>query len=465
MTSRKNKTVAHLIPVQEFASEAARRWLSSSLMLLLSFFLVLSVSSARAEIDIKEVTSPGGIKAWLVEDHSIPFMALELRFRGGTSLDAPGKRGAVYLMSGLLEEGAGDLRAQEYARTLEQLAADFSYDANKDALSISARVLSENRGEALELLRKTLLEPRFDQDALDRVRAQVLVGLRSDEKDPNALAGQAFAEMTFGDHPYGTDGKGTLESVTELTARDMFAAHEAVLARDRLYVSAVGDITPEALGLILDELLGALPATGAPMPDAVAPEITGGITVVDFDTPQSVVLFGQVGIDRHDPDFFPAFVLNQIMGGGSFESRLMTEVREKRGLTYGAYAYLVPRDLAATYVGSFASANEKMADAIEVVNSEWRKMAASGVTANELADAKTYLTGAYPLRFNGNRQIASILVSMQMDNLPLDYVLTRNAKIEAVTLEEANRVAGELYKPDGLRFVVVGQPAGIETTD
>ncbi|NIZ15368.1 pitrilysin family protein [Phaeobacter sp. HF9A] len=427
--------------------------------------LLLAAQMARAEIDIQEVTSPGGINAWLVEDHSIPFTALELRFRGGTSLDAPGKRGGIYLMAGLLEEGSGDMRAQDYARALEALAADFSYDADKDTVSISARFLSENRDEAAELLRQTLLEPRFDQDALDRVRAQVLVGLKSDETDPNAIAGKKFAALAFGDHPYGSSGKGTVASVSALTRQDMFAAHEAVFARDRLYVSAVGDISPEELGTLLDDLLGDLPAEGAPMPGPAEVLLKGGVTVVPFATPQSVALFGQKGIDRHDPDFFAAYVLNQILGGGSFETRLMREVRTKRGLTYGVYSYLVPRDLAATYMGSLASANEKMAEAVGVVRDQWVATATDGVTPEELSDAKTYLTGAYPLRFNGNGQIASILVAMQMDDLPPDYVLTRNAKVEAVTLEDVNRVAGELLDPEGLRFVVVGEPKGLKSSN
>lgn len=420
---------------------------------------------ARAEIKIQEVVSPGGITAWLVEDHSIPFSALELRFRGGTSLDAPGKRGGVYLMTGLLEEGSGDLRAQDYARALESLAADFSYDAGKDSVSISARFLTENRDDAIALLRQTLFEPRFDQDALDRVRAQVLAGLRSDAKNPNNIAGLAFARMAYGDHPYGSDGKGTLETVAGLSRQDIFDAYEAVFARDRLYVSAVGDITTEELGALLDDLLGALPDKGAPIPGPAKVTIEGGVTVVDFDTPQSVALFAQKGIEREHPDFFTAYVMNQILGGGSFETRLMTEVREKRGLTYGVYSYLVPRDLAAVYMGSVASANGKMAEAVEVIRNEWRRMAEEGVTAKELKDAQTYLTGAYPLRFDGNGRIASILAGMQMDDLPISYVETRNDRINAVTLEDVKRFAAEFLDQDGLHFTIAGRPEGLETTN
>ncbi len=417
---------------------------------------------AWAEIKIKEVTSPGGITAWLVQDHSIPFTALELRFRGGTSLDDPDKRGAVYLMSGLIEEGAGDMDARTYARELESLAASFSYRATDDTVSISARFLTENRDEVIDLLQTTIHEPRFDEDAIDRVRAQVISGLKSDQTDPSDIAGRSFAEMAYGDHPYASDGKGTIESVSSLTRDDIVAAYDNVFAKDRLYVGAVGDITAEELGVLLDELLLDLPATGKPIPDKAKVTIDGGVSVVDFNTPQSVALFGQSGIDRDDPDFFAAYILNHILGGGGFESRLMQEVREKRGLTYGVATYLVPKDLASVYLGSVSSANDRIAEAVEVIRQEWARAAAEGVTQKELDDAKTYLTGAYPLRFDGNGQIAGIMVGMQMEDLPIDYIATRNDKVNAVTLEDVNRVASELLNPEGLHFTIVGKPEGVD---
>ncbi len=428
-------------------------------VLAAAFACVLALP-AWAGVQIREVTSPGGITAWLVEDHSIPFMALELRFRGGTSLDAPGKRGATYLMTGLLEEGAGDLDARAYARALESLAASVDYDASDDDVSVSARFLTENRDEAAALLRKALAEPRFDEDAIERVRQQVLSGLRSDLADPNDIASAAFSAMAYGDHPYATDGKGTLDSVAALTRDDLVAAHRGALARDRMFVGAVGDITAEELGALLDKLLGDLPETGAPIPGPADVVIEGGVTVVPFDTPQSVAMFGQVGYPRDHPDFFPAFVLNHILGGGGFESRLMTEVREKRGLTYGVYSYLLPKDLAAVYMGSVASASDRIAEAVEVIRAEWARMASDGVTPAELDAAKTFLTGEYPLRFDGHGRIASIMTAMQMQDLGINYIATRNDKVEAVTLDDVARVAADLMKPDNLHFVIVGQPAG-----
>ncbi len=431
---------------------------------VLAALLVFAALPARAGVEIKEVTTPGGVEAWLVEDHSIPFVALELRFRGGASLDAPGKRGAVNLMTGLLEEGAGELDARAFAREVEALAASFSYRAQADSISISARFLSENRDQALTLLRETLVNPRFDQDAIDRVRDQVISGIQSDEKDPEEIAGRSFQSLVFGDHPYGSSLNGTQDTVTALTRDDLLEAHAATLARDRLYVSAVGDITEEELAVILDTLLGDLPETGAPLPGDAELNLPGGTKVVDFATPQSIATFAQPGIDRDHPDFFAAFVLNHILGGGGFESRLMHEVREKRGLTYGVYSFILNRDGADVWMGRVASANDRVAEAVEVIGAEWERIRTEGVTEQELDDAKTYLTGAYPLRFDGNGTIANIMVGMQMDGLGTDYISTRNDKVNAVTLEDVKRVAQDFLDPARLTFVVVGQPENLTDT-
>ncbi len=426
---------------------------------------VLLTLPARAAVDIQEVTSPGGITAWLVEEPSIPFTALELRFRGGTSLDRDGKRGAVNLMTGLLEEGSADLDSRGFAVARDNLAASFDFDSYDDAVSVSARFLSENREEALALLRKALIEPRFDQTAMDRVRAQVLASIRSDLKDPDEIASDAFNAIIYGDHPYGSNEAGTVETVSALTRDDIVQAHQDTMALDNLYVSAVGDITAAELGALLDDLLGALPAEAAPMPPRLDITTEADITIVPFETPQSVAVFGHRGIDQDHPDFFAAFILNNIFGASGFESRLMDEVREKRGLTYGIYTFLMSKDLAETMVGRLASANGRIAEAVDVIQSEWARMQTEGVTAEELADAKTYLTGAYPLRFDGNGRIANILVGMQMTGLPIDYAETRNDRINAVSLEEINRVASELMQPDALQFVIVGQPEGLSSTN
>ena len=425
----------------------------------------LWASVAVAEIDIQEFTSPGGIEAWLVEAHEIPMVALEIRLRGGANLDLPGKRGATNLMVALLEEGSGEMDAQAFQTEREALAASFGFDVYDDAFSLSAQFLTETQDEAMALLRQALVDPRFDQDAVDRVRAQVIAGIRSDEKDPNEIAGMAFDAAAYGDHPYASSYSGTIDSVEALTREDMFDAHARVLTRADVYVGAVGDITAEELGLLIDKLLADLPADGPDLPERVEFGLSGGISLVDYDTPQSVALFGHSGIERDSDDFFAAYVLNEILGGAGRQSRLMEEVREKRGLTYGVYSYLVPKDYSEAYLGSVASTNENIAEAIEVIRAEWERLATEGVGADELAEMKTYLTGAYPLRFDGNGRIANIMVGMQMAGLPVDYIATRNDQLNAVTLEDVNRVASELLQPENLHFVVVGQPVGLEATN
>jgi zinc protease len=305
-----------------------------------------------------------------------------------------------------------------------------------------------------------VVEPRFDQESIDRVREQVLTGIRSDAKDPDRIASLTFDALAFGDHPYGSSMDGTEESVMGLTRDDIVAAHKGALALDRVYVSAVGDITAEELGPMLDDLLGDLPSTGAAFAPPVSYQLEGGQTIVDFATPQSVAIFGHEGIERDDPDFFAAFVLNTIMGAGGFDSRLMEEVREKRGLTYGIGTYLIDMEQAQLYLGSVASANDRVMQAIDVVRAEWARMATEGPTEQELEAAQAYLTGAYPLRFDGNAAIANILVGMQMDDLGIDYIAGRNDKVNAVTLEDVRRVAARLMRPEDLHFVIVGQPGG-----
>jgi len=427
----------------------------------LTLVACLSALTARAAVDIVEVTSPGGIRAWLVEEHDLPFTALEIRFRGGAALDAPGKRGAVNMMTGLLEEGAGAMNAMQFAEKREDLAARYYFEAGNDLVRISARFLTEDRDEAVELLRLALTEPRFDDDAIERVRGQALSVIRSNNRDPARIAGLTFNAAAFGDHPYGSSHYGTAESVSALTREDLVDARARALALDRIYVGAAGEITPEELGLLLDRLLGGLPEEGASMPERVRFGHDGGLQVVPFDTPQSVAVFGHEGVGRNDPDFFPAFVMNRILGGNGLSSRLTMEVRVKRGLTYGISSFLLPMELSNLHMGQVASSNDTIAEAIELIRLLWRDMAEGGVSEEELRNAKTYLTGAYPLRFDGNGRIAAILAAMQSQGLGVDYIATRNDKVNAVTQEDIARVARRLLDPEGLLFVVVGQPEGL----
>ncbi|MDP5306708.1 M16 family metallopeptidase [Paracoccus spongiarum] len=427
-------------------------------------FLILTLTALPAQaIDIRQVTSPGGVDAWLVEDHSIPFVAISLDFKGGASLDAPGKRGAINLMTGLLEEGAGKRDATQFAQELEMLGASLGFDVGDDALSVRMRALTENRDQVADLLALALGQPRFDDSAVERVRAQVQAMIRSEATDPQAIAAKEMARQLWGDHPYGSSVNGTAETVAALTRKDLVAAKNRVLARDRVVVGAAGDITAEELGLLVDRILSGLPAEGtAPLPDPATIAAGGGLSVVDWDSPQTVISFAGPGLPQDDPDFFAAYVANHILGGGGFSSRLMEEIREKRGLTYGVYTGLATGLYGQSWQGGLAASNGNVAEAVDLIRQEWDRMAREGATEQELADAKTYLTGEYPLRFDGNAKIASILSGMQIAGFPADYVNRRNDLVAAVTLEDLRRVAARLLDADALRFVLVGRPEGVE---
>lgn len=428
----------------------------------ISLSLSLLLALPAQAIDIQQVTSPQGIKAWLVEDHSIPFVAIEIAFRGGASVDAPGKRGAIHLMTALLEEGAGDRDAVEFAEAMETLAASAAFDVSDDAVMVGFRTLTENRDEAADLLADALARPRFDMDAVERVRAQALSVIRSQENDPGSIAATEMARRMWGDHPYGSPLTGSTESVSALTREDLVAAHARVIARDRVIVSAAGDIDAAALGLLVDRILGGLPAQAtAPLPTPPELQLTGATTVIDWDSPQTVVRFAQQGLPIDDPDYFAAVVLNHILGGGGFSSRLMDEIREKRGLTYGVGTSLSNQVLADSWGGGMATANDRTAEAVALLRETWARLR-DGVSEQELTDAKTYLTGEYPLRFDGNRRISGILAGMQLMGMTPDYINTRNDRVEAVTAADVRRVAQRMLDPDALEFVLVGRPEGMD---
>lgn len=425
-------------------------------------FIALASLPAKAATDIVEVTSPGGITAWLVEEHAIPMLAIELNFRGGAVLDPVGQEGVTTLMMGLLEEGAGEYDASAFLQATETLAARFRFNTGQDSVNVSAQMLTENRTESLALLRVALTQPRFDAVDVERVRRQMLSGLDSDATDPDAIAFEAFRNAAYGQHPYVRNTDGTRESVTALDQAALRDAHARALSRDNVVIGVVGDITAEELGPLLDELLGDLPlqpAFSVPRADVL---LTAAINVIDFPTPQAVALFGHQGLSRDDPDYLTAFVVNHIFGGRVVTSRLNQALREERGLTYGVGTSLSPMDYAALITGRFSSTSDSMPDAIAVLRDEWARIA-DGVTEDELNVAKTYLTGNYPLQFDSNGEIARAITGFQIAGLPRDYIETRNENVMALTLDEVNRVAKRLFDPSRLNIIVVGQPVGLES--
>ena len=423
---------------------------------------VFGASTAWAAIEIHKVASKSGVVAWLVEDRSNPIVSVSFGFRAGGSLDPAGKEGLAELTSVLLDEGAGGMNALAFQKKLENLSIRLEFEVGRDQFRGTLRTLSRHRAAAFRMIGLALTEPRFDTDAVERMRGNLLASYRRNTQRPNYLARRAFWSSAYPDHPYGRPVSGTEKSLGAIDRADLKRFVADNFARDNLFIGVVGDVTPAQLAVLLDTAFGGLPTQQKlrPVP-SVAPNLPGGIVVKKFDTPQSVVMFGQPGLPRRHPDYYAAYILNHIIGGGGFTSRLYREIREKRGLAYSVYSYLWPMQRSALFLGAVATRNARVAESVRIVREEWARIAGQGPTAEELAAAKKYLTGSYPLRFSSSSQIADMLVGLQFESLEPDYFAKRNGYIEKVSLADVLRVARELLKPERLTFVVVGKPAGL----
>jgi zinc protease len=438
---------------------------SRALIALLACAAVSVAAPAAGATSIERIVSPGGIEAWLVSDRTLPLVAVEFAFVGGADQDPLDKPGIANMATSLLDEGAGSLDANAFHDWLERKAIELSFRTGRDYLRGSLRTLSENRDDAFDALRLSLSEPRFDPAAVERERAAIMSRLRRETLNPNDMANRTWWATAFPEHPYGLPVNGTLESVPNITIDDLKSYTRRSLARDNLKIAVVGDIDAETAGKLIDRAFGALPAKADLTPVApVVPQGLGRRIVVPLDVPQAVVEFGGPGIARSDPDFMAAYIVNHILGGGAFSSRLYLEVREKRGLAYGISASLIWLNRAALLLGHTATRADATAQTIEIVEHEIRRLAEEGPTEEELSKAKTFLKGSFALGLDTSNRIASQLVQIQTDNLGIDYIERRAGLIDAVTLADAKRVAKRLLD-GGMLVMVVGRPEGVTSSE
>lgn len=428
-----------------------------SLFCLLASVLFATLP-ARA-MNIEQVTSPGGIKAWLVRDKTIPLIAMDFAFRGGAAEEDPRHAGVTNFLTALMDEGAGKMTARDFQNALKENAIRMSFSAGRDRVLGSLQTLSKNKKKAFELLSLALHKPRFDEDAVERIRDQLITSLKFESQNPSKIASKKWMQKAFKAHPYARSVNGSSQTVQTIKRADLIARAKSLFVKNRLVISLVGDIGKEELGILLDTSFGDLPKKKAPrLVKNVTLDPVGSLDVIKLKIPQSIVQFGLNGIPRDDKDFIPAYVMNYILGGGGFSSRLTEEIREKRGLTYSVYSYLLPFKNASLFIGGASTKNENVHETIKIIRQELKRLADEGVTQEELKNAKTYLTGSYALRFDTSSKIAGQLLGIQWANLGIDYPEKRNAKIRAVTREYIHRVAKRILKTDQLKFTIIGQP-------
>jgi zinc protease len=408
--------------------------------------------------DVQVVTSPGGITAWLVSESFVPIIAMEWTWRGGAAVEPADKRGVGWLLAYMMNEGAGDMDTSAYGARMDDLNLKFACGSWMDWTNCGMTTLKATANESFDMVRQAFSDLRLDDEPFERAKRELIVGLESDETSPKTVASKAMNDALIPGHPYARNAtEGTVKTITKADARQLMSQ---LMTKDKLLVVVVGDITPEELKPKLDEVFGSLPATSTlpVLTDAVAQPAPVAPIIKELPQPQTLIAFSGPSMRREDPDFYAAYVLNYILGGGGFSSRLTDDIRERRGLTYGIGTGLSIQPHFWRWTGSSSTMNDKANEVVGLIRDNIARLGQEGPTQQELADAKAYITGAFPLAFDSNTKIAVNLLGFRQDGLPVDYVERRNAYFESVTLEDVKRVATTHMKPENFTFVMVGKP-------
>ncbi len=433
------------------------------IILTLLYLTLTTATTSALAIEIKEIKSKSGIIAWLVEDHSNPIITISFSFRGGAATDPTGKEGLANLTSILMDEGAGDLNSSAFQKILNDETISISFNASKDGFHGRLKTLIRSKTIAFELLQLALTRPRFDTEAFERIRSQLIIKLKNDLKNPKVIAGQKLFSIIFPGHPYGRPTSGYISSIKNIEREDLENFVSQRLSLSNLKIGVVGAIHPKELELVLDKTFGDLPksATSWEAP-SIQPHLNRNSIFINQPYPQSALLFALGGVQRSSPNFYPTFILNHIFGGGVFTSRLYQEIREKRGLVYSIGSFLSPYESSSITLISAGTKIDNVERVIDVIEAELVKISTHGITREELIDAKLYLTGSFPLKFSSSNQIASMLVALQMEKLGITYLKKRNPLINAVSLADVNKMASKLFKKNNLVKVIVGTSKKIQ---
>jgi zinc protease len=407
------------------------------------------------------VPAASGIEAWYVPSPLVPMVAMAFTFEGGAAQDADGKAGTAQMLARLLDEGAGDLESDAFQEALAAQAIELHFHAGPDSIGGSLKMLTKHAAEACRLTALALKEPRLDPIAIERVRSQMIASLRYQQNDPGVMASRRYFREAFPDHPYGRPSAGTIESLSAITRDDLVAMHRKLIGRGALKVAVVGALEADGVAGMLNQIFGSLPEQG-PLKPIPATQIhdLGRRVVIDLDVPQSVIRFGLGGVAWRDPDFIPAYVLNHILGGGAFTSRLFQEVREKRGLAYSVGTSLTSHRAVAMTWGYTATKNERVVEALDVIGEEIHRLIADGPSDHELQKAKDYLTGSYALSFDTSTKIANQLVQIAFEGLGMDYISRRNDMVASVTQADIRRASSRTFADGAMLVVAAGRPLG-----
>lgn len=426
-----------------------------------AFFLglLLLPLPALAVPDIQHWETAAGARVYFVELKELPIVDIQVAFDAGSARDPDGKSGLAMLTNGLLDEGAGGMDANAISFEFERLGAQYSADTGNDSGSVSLRSLSDpdKLQPALANLSRVLGEPDFPEAALARQKKRLLVAIQRKQQSPGAVANDAFQAAVYRDHPYASPKEGTPKSVRNLRRSDVSAFHEHYYVGANAVITIVGDLDRSLAEEVAGRIAKALNSGRAPgpLPDVAGLQESKTIEI-DHPSAQTHILLGQPGLERGDPDYFPLYVGNHILGGSGLVSRLFKEIRGERGLAYSTYSYFSPRRRAGPFIAAVQTRADQAGESLRVLRDNIRRYIREGPDDKELEAAKKNITGGFPLRIDSNSDILAYVAMIGFYGLPLDYLDTFTDRVEAVTVQQIREAFRRRLDPDRMITVKTG---------
>lgn len=407
-------------------------------------------------MNVEEIKTTNGLNFWFVEDNSVPIISLSFNFSGGAFFDK--KEGTSSFVSALLDEGAGSYNSEEFQTRMDKLGMKLNFSSSRDSISGTFQTISKNKSESFKLLKLIFSNPRFDEQDIDKIRNQIIASLKINQSNISDIANQEFHKNFFADHSFSKNPNGTIESVIEIKKKDISEYFKNFITKSNLVMGVSGDVSKEEIKKLMEETFSNLPLTSNNLTKISSKKkFPKGTKFIEKDTPQASIIFAQKGVSRKDKDFFSARIANYVLGGGGFQSRLYKNIREKEGLVYSIYSYLVPYVNNDLLFGGFQTTNENVDKTIELVKNEWDLIATKGISNKKLKDAKSYYKGSFTRNLTSTSSISSLLRTVQLYGLDKNYFQERNNIIDNITLKDVNNIAKMIFNSDELYFVVVGK--------
>jgi zinc protease len=433
---------------------------SKSLQLVATLILLGLAHAASAILPIQHWETKRGARVYFVENHDLPMLDVSVDFPAGAGFDTREKSGAANMTANMLRLGAGGMDEDEIARKLADVGAQLGgrFDGDRGGSGLRTLSSGNERARALEILARMLAQPEFPAPVLEREKVRLIAMLKEADTKPDTIAARTFSRMIYPTHPYGLRSSGEVDTIAKLSRDDLAAFHRAHYNAERAVVALMGDVTREEAAAIAESLTVGLPAASGPARELppVAQLAKAEARWITHPSTQSHIMVGAPGIRRDDPDYFPLFVGNYVLGGGGFQSRITEEVRQKRGLAYSAYSYFSPMLREGPFVVGMQTKGEQAREALDVVNKTINDFVAQGPTTKELAAAKKNIIGGFPLRIDSNRKIHEYLALIGFYRLPLTYLDDFTKNVDRVSAEQVKSAFQRRIHLDRMVTVVVG---------